>query len=166
MTVQLTDLKYLDLSPFHNLNNEHQIELSKLTLAELGRLVRVSCYAFGALDPVSFCLAFDHAAHYESPNYLWFKARRPRFVYVDRIVVEAAGRGQGLARQYYAALIEQALGDGHTFLCAEVNSAPANPASDTFHARLGFVEVGAAHLAGRGKSVRYLELPLVTPVSV
>jgi uncharacterized protein len=41
----------------------------------------------------------------------------------------------------------------------EINLLPPNPASDAFHARMGFVEVGAAQLAN-GKTVRYLERAL------
>lgn len=45
-------------------------------------------------------------------------------------------------------------------VCCEVNSDPPNPASDAFHARLGFAEVGAAAIHGGAKSVRYLARPL------
>ncbi len=40
-------------------------------------------------------LAFDQAADYDSPNFLWFRERFPRFVYVDRIVVAGEARGRG-----------------------------------------------------------------------
>ena len=35
-------------------------------------------------------LAFDQDAAYDNVNFGWFKARYPRFVYVDRIVVAPA----------------------------------------------------------------------------
>jgi predicted GNAT superfamily acetyltransferase len=38
----------------------------------------------------------------------------------------------------------------------EVNAEPPNPASDAFHAAMGFAEVGSATLGG-GKQVRYFE---------
>jgi predicted GNAT superfamily acetyltransferase len=41
-----------------------------------------------------------------------------------------------------------------------VNTEPPNPASDAFHARLGFVEVGRAVLPGGAKAVRYLRRAL------
>jgi hypothetical protein len=41
----------------------------------------------------------------------------------------------------------------------EVNSDPPNPASDAFHERLGFAEVGRAALPGGTKLVRYLSRP-------
>ena len=39
-------------------------------------------------------------------------------------------------------------------MVCEVNAEPPNPASDAFHAALGFTEVGQATL-NRGKVVRY-----------
>jgi predicted GNAT superfamily acetyltransferase len=40
----------------------------------------------------------------------------------------------------------------------EVNATPPNPASDAFHARLGFEEIGAAHL--KKKTVWYFSRPV------
>jgi hypothetical protein len=37
----------------------------------------------------------------------------------------------------------------------EVNADPPNPASDAFHAALGFAAVGSAANHGGGKTVRY-----------
>ena len=42
-----------------------------------------------------------------------------------------------------------------TVVC-EVNREPPNPASDAFHAALGFSEVGLAAIHGGSKTVRYL----------
>src|SRR5437660_7462354 len=74
------------------LNNEHAQELSWLEPARLRHLVEEAFLArrIGGLD--AFLLAFDQSAQYDSPNFLWFRARYPRFVYVD------AARGRGLAR--------------------------------------------------------------------
>ena len=49
----------------------------------------------GELD--AFLLAFDEASDYDSPNFLWFRERYPRFAYVDRIAV-ALMRGAGALR--------------------------------------------------------------------
>ncbi|RUZ33524.1 GNAT family N-acetyltransferase, partial [Mesorhizobium sp. M7A.F.Ca.US.003.02.1.1] len=43
----------------------------------------------------------------------------------------------------------------HTLVTCEVNTAPPNPASDAFHAALGFVEAGGAVIHGGKKAVRY-----------
>jgi predicted GNAT superfamily acetyltransferase len=99
-------------------------------------------------------------ADYDSPNFLWFRARYGRFVYVDRIVVEPAARGQGHARRLYEDLFAAAARAGHERVVCEVNRDPPNAASDGFHAALGFAEIGHATIHGGRKTVRYLERPL------
>jgi hypothetical protein len=138
------------------LNNEHATELSWLTPERLTHLVRQAFCArrVGQID--AFLLAFDQDADYDSPNFLWFRARYERFVYVDRIVVAAAARGRGLARLLYRDLFAEAARAGHVRVVCEVNSQPPNPVSDAFHAALGFVEVGRAAIDGGAKTVRYL----------
>jgi predicted GNAT superfamily acetyltransferase len=138
------------------LNNEHAQELSWLTPERLTHLVREAFFArrFGRAD--AFLLAFDQDADYDSPNFLWFRERYPRFVYVDRIVVAASARGRGLARLLYRELFERATYAGHVHIVCEVNSEPPNPASDAFHAALGFTEAGSAGIHGGTKTVRYL----------
>jgi len=138
------------------LNNAHAVELSFLAPHELRSLLGAAFRARIAGSVAAFLLAFDQGAPYGSPNFRWFQARYPRFVYVDRVVVAPAARGRGLARALYDDLIMDAREAGHRILCCEVNCAPPNPVSDVFHAALGFSEVGREHLASRGKTVRYL----------
>jgi uncharacterized protein len=138
------------------LNNAHAQELSWLEPARLTHLVRQSFLARRIGDVDAFLLAFDQSADYDSPNFLWFRERYPRFVYVDRIVVAASARGRGLARLLYRELFAQAARAGHSCVACEVNSAPPNPGSDAFHAALGFVEVGSASIRNGSKIVRYL----------
>ena len=107
-------------------------------------------------------MAFDQGADYDSPNYLWFRARHSRFVYVDRIVVDPAMRKRGLAQLLYADLFRCAAGAGHDRIVCEVNSDPPNPGSDAFHEALGFVEVGHAAIHGGAKTVRYLSRSLAS----
>src|SRR5882724_1911154 len=109
------------------LNNPHAKELSWL---EPERLQYLTAHAFaarriGALD--AFLLAFDQDAPYDSPNFLWFRARYPRFVYIDRVVVATSARGRGLARTLYRDLFAQAAAAGHARVVCEVNSRPPNP---------------------------------------
>jgi predicted GNAT superfamily acetyltransferase len=110
--------------------------------------------AIGEVD--AFLLAFDQTADYDSPNYLWFRERYARFVYVDRVVVAPPLRGRGYARQFYADLFDEARRAGHELVVCEVNSDPPNAASDAFHAALGFREVGRAAIHHGRKTVRYL----------
>ncbi|MBP7241803.1 GNAT family N-acetyltransferase [Amaricoccus sp.] len=141
------------------LNNAHATELSALDAARFGALAGRAFMAARIGEADALLLAFDETADYDSPNYLWFRARHDRFVYVDRVVVAPAARGRGLARALYAALVARTRTAGAPRIVCEVNALPPNPASDAFHAALGFAPAGEGRLAG-GKRVRYLALPL------
>src|SRR3954469_15171439 len=138
------------------LNNAHAKELSWLAPERVQYLAPHAFAArkIGAVD--AFLLAFDQDAPYDSPNFLWFRARYPRFVYVDRVAVATAARGRGLARMLYSELFDEATHAGHDRVVCEVNSRPPNPESDAFHAALGFIEVGRASVHNDSKDVRYL----------
>jgi uncharacterized protein len=137
------------------LNNRHAEELSWLEPEELSHLVAQAFYARRIGTVEAFLLAFDQDADYGSPNFLWFKARYPRFVYVDRIAVAESARGRGHARRLYHDLFDVAARNGHDIVVCEVNSDPPNPGSDAFHAALGFLEIGQARIHGGEKAVRY-----------
>lgn len=139
------------------LNNVHAVELSWADEARLRHLIANAFAAWRVADAEALLIAFDQAADYDSPNFLWFCTRYPAFVYVDRVVTATAARGKGHARRLYAALAVQAKEAGHTRIVCEVNADPPNPASEVFHRALGFAPVGEARL-GNGKTVTYLEL--------
>ena len=139
------------------LNNDHAVELSWL---DPGRLVELVGKAFAArrIGPSeAFLLAFDQDADYDSANFQWFRSRRKRFVYVDRVVVAAAARGRGHGRRLYRDLFDLASTAGHDLIACEVNAEPPNPGSDAFHRSLGFEPVGTASTPDGRKTVRYLE---------
>jgi len=142
------------------LNNAHAQELSWLEAERLEYLISEAFLArrIGELD--AFLLAFDQDAQYDSPNFIWFRARYPRFVYVDRIVVAPSARGRGCARRLYADLFEHTVRAGHDRVVCEVNTIPPNAASDAFHAAVGFVEVGTASIHDGSRTVRYLSQTL------
>ena len=102
-----------------------------------------------------YMIPFDQTSAYTSVNYHWFRKGYLRFIYVDRIVIADHARGRGHARALYEDLFAAARRAGHGVVACEVNVDPPNPASDAFHASLGFDEVGRATLAN-GKTVRYL----------
>jgi uncharacterized protein len=138
------------------LNNAHARELSWLGPERLQYLVAHAFLAQRIGDLDAFLLAFDQDAPYDSPNFLWFRARYPRFVYVDRIVVASSARGRGYARLLYRDLFDRASEAGHERVVCEVNARPPNPESESFHAVLGFVEVGSTSIHNDSKTVRYL----------
>lgn len=137
------------------LNNEHAAELSWLEPERLSSLLGEAFHTRRIGSVEAFLITFDQDAVYDSPNFLWFRQRYPRFVYVDRVAVAASARGRGHARRLYEDLFARAMQAGHTLVTCEVNAEPPNPASDAFHAALGFREVGAAAIHGGAKTVRY-----------
>jgi len=141
--------------PLLALNNEFAQELSYLCPEKAAHLVREAAMACRVGEADALLLAFDQDAAYENPNFEWFRSRFARFIYIDRVVVAPAMRGRGLARALYAALFSRAAFLQHSQVVCEVNLDPPNPASDAFHASLGFEQVGLAVLPRAGKTVRY-----------
>ena len=149
-----------DLPALLALNNAHAAEIGVSEERRFREMVASAALRLAsgpAGDPDAFLIAFDHETPPQGPNHAWFLARQPRFLYVDRVCVHPRARRRGLARSLYQSAFEAAASRGLPLLCCEVNSDPPNPASDAFHAALGFVETGRAFLPDRGKSVRYLE---------
>ena len=142
------------------LNTAFETELSPLDADRLRDLAAMAFAARRIGEAEALLIAFDQDAAYDSPNFLWFRRRFARFVYVDRIVVAAEARGRGHARRLYADLFALARGAGHDQIVCEVNAQPPNPGSDAFHAALGFRPVGAGAVPGRGKTVTYLRRSL------
>jgi uncharacterized protein len=142
------------------LNAAHEVETSPLDHAALAEMLATAFHSgTEAAGRDGFLIAFDQDAPYSSPNFLWFKTRYDRFVYVDRIIVAEHARGRGLARAFYEGLFDRARANGHQRIVCEVNLDPPNPGSIAFHTALGFVEVGQA-LLSNGKQVSYQECPL------
>ena len=142
------------------LNNAHQVETSFLTRQAWDHMIAQAFAATCFERTAGLLIVFDQTADYDSPNYLWFRERLDRFVYVDRIIVGGEHRGRGIAKALYEDLFARALAAGHDRVVCEVNFDPPNPGSDAFHDRLGFSELGRARVDGRDKTVRYLERAL------
>ncbi len=153
-----------DLATLNALNDAHAAEVNALAPADFAALAALA-WAARMVDgpqgrPAGFLLALSHATLRQGPNHGWFQDRLPAFAYVDRVVVDPACRGQGVARALYADLMARARSAGLPVLACEVNLDPPNPASMAFHERLGFAEAGTATDPRNGKRVRYLTLPL------
>ena len=99
------------------LNNAHAAELSWLDRDRLTSLLRQAFHARRIGEVDGFLLAFDQSAAYDSPNYLWFRQRYRRFVYVDRVVVAHGARGRGYAGMLYADLFNRAGRAEHVTQC-------------------------------------------------
>lgn len=139
------------------------LELNRIWVAVLspldaGRLAQL--HAQAALHRViehdgrlaAFLLAFREGADYDGANYQWFAQRYARFLYVDRVVVAAAGQGSGMGRELYRDAIAQAARDAVPCIACEFDIEPPNETSRRFHGRLGFRAVGQRRLDD-GKTV-------------
>jgi uncharacterized protein len=139
-----------------DLNNQSAQETSRLDIETFDRMIAAAPVATRIAPDLAFLLGFAEGSHYDGANFLWFRQRYPSFLYVDRVVVGQAHRRLGLGRLLYEDLFRRAERLGVAAVACEVNVRPPNPASDTFHAGLGFSEVGIANTADGSKTVRYL----------
>jgi predicted GNAT superfamily acetyltransferase len=152
----LRDATPADFPAILALNEAFVAVLSPLDDTRLARL-----HAQAALHRVieqdgrieAFLLVLREGADYDSPNYRWFAQRHARFLYVDRIVVAGTTQARGAGSRLYRDLYALALHDAVPFITCEFDIEPPNPASEQFHARLGFREVGRQQLHGGRKTV-------------
>jgi predicted GNAT superfamily acetyltransferase len=137
------------------LNNLHAQETSSLNDNQFRHLLREACYSRTVAPSQALILAFDPQAGYYSPNFLWFCERFSNFVYIDRVIVSQGSRRQGLAGALYQDLFNWVASRHYDLVVCEVNAVPPNPASDSFHEEMGFIQVGNGK-PHAGKRVRYL----------
>ncbi len=146
-----------DLNEMLALNQAHTAETSSLDSSALRALCQQAFFlGLRGAGKHAFLIALDQDARYSSPNFAWFKARRSRFIYVDRVIVASEMRGGGLARQLYEELFIACRKAGHDLVACEVNVLPPNVISEALHKTLAFEEVGQAQLLPGTKRVRYL----------
>ena len=144
------------------LNNRHVPAVNALEPAALSRLLEVALLALAAGPvgaPTGLLILLGPAGPAEGPNHAWVREHHPEAAYIDRVVVSATARGQGLGRRFYAAAAGAAAQAGFAALGCEVNLDPPNPESLAFHHRLGFRPVGEATDPRNGKRVVYLLAP-------
>jgi hypothetical protein len=145
-----------DFAAILALNAESVAWLSPLDESRLARLhAQAACHrvvADGA-QVIAFLLALREGANYDSPNYLWFARRYPRYLYIDRVVVAQSARAVGAGSLLYRDLFAFAAATAVPLLACEYDIDPPNTASQRFHAKFGFREVGSQSVAGGAKRV-------------
>ena len=152
----IRDATPADHAAILDLNHRYVEMLSRLDARRLAHLDAQAAYhrvveVDGRI--AAFLLAFREGAAYDSPNYLWFAQRYPRFLYVDRVVVDGTVQGRGLGALLYRDLFVFAGAHGIDTIACEYYSKPPNVASAAFHARFGFREVGTQWLPDVRKQV-------------
>jgi predicted GNAT superfamily acetyltransferase len=161
--VKLRPATAADADAILALNQESVAVLSPLSRERLVQLEREAAVRSVVEDGgtvVAFLLAFREGAAYDSPNYRWFAGRYDRFVYVDRVVVAGAARGRGAGAALYRDVFEFAATHAVGVVTCEYDVEPPNLASERFHARFGFREVGRQRLdAGKLVSLQAAPVP-------
>jgi predicted GNAT superfamily acetyltransferase len=117
-----------DYAAILELNETAVPHVNSISMATLGELVSQAFYFRVAREQekiAGFLIALSQTTSYESPNFLWFRARYDSFVYVDRIVVSSAYRRSGIGRDLYCDL-EQAASVAAPSLTCEVNLDPSS----------------------------------------
>ncbi len=131
--------------------------------AEMAALLETSGFTLAAREGdalLGFIIGMRPGSDYASENYRFFDARSADFLYVDRIVIDAARRGEGIGRALYDAVFELARGAGLREVTCEVNLDPPNPGSLSFHARLGFQRIGEQETKNGSVTVALLAAPV------
>ena len=96
--------------------------------------------------PAGFVLTFTPGSAYDGLEFGWFaQTYANRFLFIERIVVDAEHRRRGLATTVYRA-IERAAKPFDRAV-TRVRSDPPNVAGLAFHNRRGYVEVAKQRLA-------------------
>jgi GMP synthase (glutamine-hydrolysing) len=155
MSVEIGEARESDYGAILALNEAALPHVSVLSRDALARLHREAYGLFVARDGgavAGFLLTLTETAEYESPNFLWFRDRYDRFVYVDRIVVGEAWRGRGIGQMLYRELETRAATRCDLVTC-EVNVRPPNDGSLRFHRAWGYREVGKQDTEGGTKRV-------------
>lgn len=152
-----------DLPEILRLNAEWEHVTSQLNseaLAHLHAHARYHRVAEVDGSVAAFLLALGPGVDYSSPNYRWFDDGSAGFLYIDRIIVSSAHQRMGLGDALYNDLLDFARGESLSRLVCEVDVEPHNAASDAFHLRRGFTEVGSQWIAQGAKRVSLRELRL------
>ncbi|MBC8484233.1 MAG: hypothetical protein H8D48_04850 [Actinobacteria bacterium] len=157
-----------DLERLLELNNQAVPAVNELTADELSWFLEVAHLFPVVEDPgsgevVALLVGLDGPGlAYQSLKSAsaWGRARRRRdgCGSGDGVVVPPPAGGGGRARAMYGLPPDSA--DGHTHLCAEVNTVPRNDRSLEFHERYGFEVVGGQSDEATGKTVSMFALAL------
>lgn len=163
MSYQIRDIDPPSITVVRAINEEALPHVNSVPSAYFSARLLDGSYFRGVYHegrPAAFLLAMDETADYDSLNFLWFRGRYPRFVYIDRIVVVPDHRRAGLGGLLYNDLLAWARGRTPRLAC-EVNLRPPNEPSLRFHERQGFRPVGTQETDGGRKTVSLMlrEMP-------
>jgi len=154
--IEIREVTTDDYDAIVSLNDAEVRHTSAMNRDRLQHLLDLATYARVATcdgEVAAFLIAMREGAAYENDNYGWFAARYRSFLYVDRIVVGAAFAGRRIGSRLYDDAFAWARQRAVPVITCEYNVEPPNPASQAFHDKYGFTEVGSQWVAGGSKRV-------------
>lgn len=146
----------LDYPKIIQLNDNAVQHTSIMDLKRLAELDALSNYHSVIVvdDTVAgFLLAMRESAAYVNENFSFFASKYDRFLYIDRIVIDATYIGLKLGTLLYNDLFDYARSNDVAVLTCEYNIEPPNEPSRRFHDKYGFKEIGTQWLDGGKKRV-------------
>lgn len=143
----IRSLELADLDAVHAINEAEVPAVGSASRAALRDLADWSVIALVAEidgEVAGFCLVLGPGSDYGSMNYRWFCDRYDDFVYLDRVAIAPTFQRRGIGRRLYAEVERRAaeIRPNANWFTLEVNLRPRNDQSLSFHADLGFSEVG------------------------
>jgi predicted GNAT superfamily acetyltransferase len=161
--IGVRELTRADWERVLELNQASVQELSPLDESRLGYILALahrSLVVEHDREVAGFAIAIAPGESYDSDNYRWFAGHYERFLYLDRIAVDAERRRLGIGALLYDAM--EAAAEPFGRMVCDVNIEPRNDASLAFHAARGYREVGRlAH--GDVKTVVLMSNELAEP---
>ena len=161
--ILIRDAQPIDYAHIVELNQREVQQTSPMDLQRTGQLDELSAYhrvCIAGSSIVAFLLVMSSDSRYQNDNFNWFAERYSRYLYIDRIVVDEAAKGQGVGQTMYQDVFSFARRTEYPVITCEVNTQPANPASLRFHQRMGFTELGQRHIDAGQKTVVMLAAPV------
>jgi len=145
-----------DFQAILDINDGEVRHTSPMSVRRLSDLDQLSSYHKVAEvdgDVAAFLFAMRESVSYQNENYEWFSSRYSKFLYIDRIVVDANYSGLKIGTKLYRDLFNYARSHQVFTIACEYNVIPPNEPSRIFHEKFGFTEVGAQWLANNAKRV-------------
>ena len=153
MTITLRDVQASDLDTILAINNSAGDSIIPIDGHRMARFLDIARYfrvAEADGQVVGFLIGLTPEAHYDSPNFYWFKSKYDDFLYIDRVVMTADHRRSGVGRLFYADVLNFCEVRRPRLTC-EVFIEPRDDVSLVFFATQGFKEVGQLDLPNNRK---------------
>ena len=154
--ILIRDVGKFDYQTIVDINAVESQNTSPINLQRLRDLEQFSSYHRVAEvegKVAAFLLAMKENCSYQNENYEWFSSRYPKFLYIDRIVVDTNYRGLKIGTKLYQDIFNYARSKHIPIITCEYNITPPNEPSRIFHELFGFKEVGRQWLTNHTKRV-------------